>query len=239
MTGQFLIADQDPRARRLQRTSLVARFQEERTIRGVRARHSDRSPGGGEDVALRVRLRRLRGARCAFDQPADVGNDRGVARENGFRLELWWRRLSPTWAKWSCDDDGESGAGGAHSVELRMLDRVTLDALVSRFRGLRRESLAARVKGVIVDLAAPVSTARRWLPVPLVSPHNVGNDGKAALRRNSSRSRAPSRDRNLRYATLAAEVGQARGFRFPALKGLQSTALNLSALEGRRFLDYA
>ena len=110
-------------------------------------------------------------------------------------------------------DDGESGAGGAHSVELRMLDRVTLNVLVSRFEGFDESRLRVGVKGVIVDLAHGLDGEAAGFLSPLISPHTVGNDGKAALAQEFLVAVGlPVEIGIFVIATLAAEVGQARGF---------------------------
>ena len=70
--AQFLIADQTPEPVGTE-DKRVSLFQDEGTIWGVRHEIPTGAKGGGEDVALRVRLGVFRAHDAALDQPADVG----------------------------------------------------------------------------------------------------------------------------------------------------------------------
>src|ERR1035438_6990579 len=109
--------------------------------------------------------------------------------------------------------DGESGAGGSHSVELRMLRGITLNILMSGFEGLEQGILRIDAKGMVVDVAYGLDCDATGLLSAFVTAHAVGDHGEAALTTEFLVGVGlPIEIGILVIAALTADVGQAGRF---------------------------
>src|SRR5579864_2662581 len=108
--------------------------------------------------------------------------------------------------------NGHRGACGPHSVELRVLHRITLNRLVSRFQGLQQRALRIRAEGILVDVTHGLDCEAAGFLSAFVPSHAVGDYGQAAFAEEFLIGlRLPVEVRILIIAALAANVGQARG----------------------------
>jgi hypothetical protein len=131
-------------------------------------------------VALRVRLSVFGAHDAALDQPADEGI---IARKLGncFAANMVKATVADVGEVELAIYDGKSGASGSHSVELRMLEGVTLNTLVSGLKGFEQGILRIAVTGMIVDEVHGLDCEATGLLSAFISAHAVGDDGEAAL----------------------------------------------------------
>jgi hypothetical protein len=219
--GQVRVADQAPESVGAKNKD-VTFFQGDGVFRNVRGNIAAGAQGSGKNVTLRVRLGVFRANDAALDQAADV---RMIAGETGDGLGA--NQVKATVANvseiQSAVDDGESGTGGSHAVELRVFHGITLNILVSGLEGGDQRSLRIAAKGIVVDVAHGLDgEATSFLPA-FVTAHAVGDDGETALAEEVLVGVGlPIEIGILVIGALTADVGEAR--RFDA--GLWSFGLN-------------
>src|SRR4029077_4725670 len=219
--GQVRVADEAPESVSAKNKD-VTLFQGDGVFRNVRRNIAAGAQGSGKNVTLGVRLGVFRADDAALDQSADV---RMIAGETGDGLGA--DQVKATVANVSeiqlAVDDGESGTGGSHAVELRVLHGVTLNVLGSGFEGDDQRTLRIVAKGIVVDVAHGLDgEATGFLPA-LVTAHAVGDDGETAFAEEFLLGVGLPIDVGiLVIGALTADVGEAR--RFDA--GLWSFGLN-------------
>jgi len=127
-------------------------LQGNRTIGSVGRKDSSGAERSGEDVTLRVGVGVFGTHDAGFNQPADVGM---IASEAGniFVANVIEAAVADVSEVELMADDGESGAGGAHSVKLGLVDGVALNTAMSRCEGFEQRALRIRAKRVIVAVA--------------------------------------------------------------------------------------
>jgi len=110
-------------------------------------------------------------------------------------------------------DNGDSSAGGAHSVELRVLVGVTLNHLVRGLEGIEEGILRSRAERLVVDLTHGFDCEAAGLLSAFVTAHAVSNHREATLAKEFLAGVGfPIEIGIFIIAAQAADVGQARDF---------------------------
>ena len=110
-------------------------------------------------------------------------------------------------------DYGDSGAGGAHSVELRMLVGITPNHLVRGLEGMEEGILRSRAERMVVDVTHGFDREAAGLLSAFVSAHAISNNGEATLAKEFLTGVGfPIEIGIFIIAAQAADVGQARDF---------------------------
>jgi len=177
--GQVGVAHQAPESVGAKNKDVTV-FQGDGVFGNVRGDLPAGAQGSGKNVALRVRLGVFRADDAALDQAADV---RMITGETGDGVGV--NQVQATVANvsevQSAIDDGESGTGGSHAVELRVFQGVTLNILVSGFEGGDQRTLRIAAKGIVVDVAHGLDGETTGFLPAFVPAHAVGDDGETAL----------------------------------------------------------
>ena len=109
--------------------------------------------------------------------------------------------------------DGESSAGGAHAIKLRVLEGIALDAVVGSEKGIQQCRLGIAGEIAIVEMADGLDRDPAGFLTAFVSTHAVGHDGEAPLAAEFLICiRLPVEKGILVILALQADVGQAGGF---------------------------
>ena len=189
-------------------------------LRGhVKTQHLARAkePVLSQNVALRVRFGILGANDAALDQPSDI---RMIAREarNGLGANQVEATVADMGEAELTVDDGESGTGRSHAVELGMLHRETLNVPVSGFEGPGQGILRIATETSSVDAAHSLDGKATGLLSTFVPTHAIGHDGETALAEEIlPRNQAPSRDTNLHYWRAGGRRRSGSPFRCRAL----------------------
>src|SRR5215470_319956 len=77
--------------------------------------------------------------------------------------------------------DRQSSAGRSHPVELRMIQGITLDRLVSADKGIGERRLRVTGEVIFITMAHALDGDAACLLPAFISTHPVGNDGKSPL----------------------------------------------------------
>jgi hypothetical protein len=134
------------------------------------------SEGGSEDVALRMGFRILRANNAVLDEAADVGMIASQASEIAITHKVE-TAISDVGEAELAFDDGERGAGGAHTLKLRMFDGVALNIIVSGLESRSQGLAGVSRKIAIVNVPDGFDGETAGLLAALVSSHAVGDDG--------------------------------------------------------------
>lgn len=207
--GQFLITDHAPEAVGTEQEG-IAVFQRDRMFRKIGDYFPSRPEGGGKDVPLGMGLGIFGAHDTAFDQPANVrviagktSNGRAANEVEATIAHMREAELATYY--------GQGGTGSSHSVELRMLNRITLDAFVSCRKALDQRGLRIVMKSALVDVAYRFDRQLAGFLSAFVSAHAVGYDRKTALTVEFLVGIGlPVKIGILVVGTLAADVGETR-----------------------------
>ena len=219
--GQLAVADQAPKPVST-KDERVSFFQGYRVIRSVRRNGSPRAESSGKNVALGVGLGVFRAHDAGFDQAADVGM---IAGQPGsvFAPNMVEAAVAHVSEVEGATDDGQSGTGSAHSVELGMFQGVTLNAPMSGFKGFEQSALGVGAKGMIIDVTHGLDGETAGFLSAFVTAHSVGHDGETAFAAEFLGGvRFPVEIGILVIAALAAYIGESRRLD----SGLRSFAVN-------------
>ena len=209
--GEFLIAHQPPEPIRTKDQSISV-LQGKWLIREVRRDLSTAAQGSGKNVTLRMGLSIFGAYGATLDQPSDVGM---ISRKSGNRsgANVIETTVAHVGEVELAIDNGDSGAGGPHSVELRMLVGVTLNHLVRGLEGMEEGILRSRAERMVVDVTHGFDREAAGLLSAFVSAHAVGNNGEATLAKEFLAGVGlPIEVGIFIIAAQAADVGQARDF---------------------------
>ena len=168
---------------------------------------------GCEDVTLGMRFGVFGTNNAGFDEPSYV---RVVAREalGGLAADQVQTAVADVREKKLVIDDCESGAGGPHTTELRMLETVALDSIVRSLQTDGQSCLRIAAEVMVIDVAHGLDGKAAGFLTTFVSTHAVGNDGQAALVEKFVLGlRFPVKIGVLIVVTLKADIGQAGGFK--------------------------
>jgi hypothetical protein len=178
----------------------------------VRRDLSTAAQGSGKNVALRMGLSIFGAYNATLDQPSDVGM---ISRKSGNRsgANVIETTVAHVGEVELAIDNGDSGAGGAHSIELRMLVGVPLNQLVRGLEGLEEGILRSRAERMVVDVTHGFDREAAGLLSAFVSAHAVGNNREATLAKEFLAGVGfPEEIGVFVIAAQAADVGQARDF---------------------------
>jgi hypothetical protein len=127
-----------------------------------------------------VELGIFRAYDAGFNQPADVGVIAGEAGNinSANVVEAAVAHMSEVEF---VADDGESGAGGAHSIKFGMIDGIALNTAVSGGKDFEQSSLRIGAKGVIVGVTDGLYGELAGFVAAVITAHAIGDDGETAF----------------------------------------------------------
>ena len=180
-------------------------------IGGVRRDVAAGPQGRSENVALGMGLGIFRAHDTTLDELADIGVIASQSR-NGFGTNVVETAIADVGEVELAIDDGDGGAGRPHSIELRMLDGVALNALVRRRQGCEQSILRTVCESIFVDVAYGLDGEAAGLLSAFVSAHAIGDHGQAARAEKICVGVGLPGERGIGVVgALAAKVGQAGG----------------------------
>lgn len=181
-------------------------------IREVRRDLSTAAQGCRKNVTLWVALSVFRAYGATLDQPSDVGMIPGKSG-NRSGANVIKTAVAHVGEVEPAIDNGQGGAGGAHSVELRMFVGVTLNHLVRGLEGMEERILRSRAERMVVDVTHGFDREAAGLLSAFVSAHAVSNNGEATLAKEFLAGVGfPIEVRIFIIAAQAADVAKTRNF---------------------------